>query len=111
LTQRQDFDLLLFDYAWGDYTALGIFLGPGPRNLLNYPGGDVAGLVRKARTTADPDKRQQFVLEAQRLVLEQALWQPLLVRRITFAVDGACVEGVRQSPEGQLLFHDADTRR
>jgi peptide/nickel transport system substrate-binding protein len=111
LTQRQDFDLLLFDYAWSDYRALGIFLGLGPRNLLNYPGGDVSGLVRKARTTADPDKRQQFVLEAQRLVLEQALWQPLLVRRITFAVDGACVEGVRQSPEGQLLFHDADTCR
>ena len=41
--------------------------------------------------------------------LEQALWQPLLVRRITFAVDGTCVRGERQSPEGELLFHDADT--
>jgi len=110
LTQRQDFDLLLFDYAWGDYTALGIFLGPGPRNLLNYPGGDVADLVRNARTTADPDQRRQFVLEAQWAVLEQALWQPLLVRRITFAVDGTCMHGERQSPYGQLLFHDADTR-
>lgn len=111
LTQRQDFDLLLFDYAWGDYTALGIFLGPGPRNLLNYSGGDVAGLVTQARTTADADQRQQLVLEAQRIVLEQALWQPLLVRRITFAVDGSCVHGERQSPTGELLFHDADTRR
>jgi len=110
LTQRQDFDLLLFDYAWGDYTALGIFLGPGPRNLLNYPGGDVAGLVRKARATADPDQRRQFVLEAQRIVLEQALWQPLLVRCITFAVDGTCVHGEHQSPYGELLFHDANTR-
>ena len=109
LTQRQDFDLLLFDYAWGDYTALGIFLGPGPRNLLNYPGGDIAGLVWKARTAADPDQCRQFVLEAQRTVLEQALWQPLLVRRITFAVDETCVRGERQSPGGELLFHDADT--
>lgn len=109
LTQRQDFDLLLFDYAWGDYTALGIFLGPGPRNLLNYPGGDIASLVRKARTTADPHQRQQFVLQAQRAVLEQALWEPLLVRRITFAVDETCVRGERQSPGGELLFHDADT--
>jgi peptide/nickel transport system substrate-binding protein len=109
LTQRQDFDLLLFDYAWGDYRALSIFLGPGPRNLLNYPGGDVAGLVARARSTADPLQRQQLVLEAQRVVLEQALWQPLLVRRITFAVDGTCVQGERQSPYGQLLFHDADT--
>jgi len=111
LTQRQDFDLLLFDYAWGDYRALGIFLGPGPRNLLNYPGGDVAGLVAQARATADAGQRRQRVLGAQRIVLEQALWQPLLVRRITFAVDGACVGGERQSPEGELLFHDADTRR
>ncbi|HPD41828.1 MAG TPA: ABC transporter substrate-binding protein, partial [Anaerolineae bacterium] len=109
LTQRQDFDLLLFDYAWDHYTALGIFLGPGPRNLLNYPGGDIAALVWEARTTADPGRRQQLVLEAQRLVLEQALWQPLLVRRITFAVDGTCVHGERPSPAGELLFHDAVT--
>ena len=44
------------------------------------------------------------------VVKEQALWQPLLVRRITFAVDGTCVQGEHQSPEGDLLFHDADTR-
>ncbi|MEA3339274.1 MAG: hypothetical protein U9R15_04850 [Chloroflexota bacterium] len=43
--------------------------------------------------------------------LEQALWQPLLVRRITFAVDGTCVQDERRSPYGELLFHDADTRR
>jgi ABC-type transport system substrate-binding protein len=76
----------------------------------NYPGGDVASLVRQARATADPEQRQEYVLEAQRVVLEQALWQPLLVRCITFAVDGACVEGERQSPHGQLLFHDGETR-
>jgi peptide/nickel transport system substrate-binding protein len=111
LTQRQDFDLLLFDYAWGDYTALGIFLGSGPRNLLNYSGGDIASLVARARTTEDLDLRQQFVLEAQRIVLEQALWQPLLVRQITFAVDGDCVAGERQHPlDEYLLYHDADTR-
>jgi hypothetical protein len=67
--------------------------------------------VVQARTTADPGLRRQLVLNAQRTVLEQALWQPLLVRRITFAVDGTCVQGERQSPEGELLFHDADTRR
>lgn len=111
LTQRQDFDLLLFDYAWGDYTALGIFLGPGPRNLLNYSGGDVASLVAQARTTDDLDLRQQLVLEAQRIILEQVLWQPLLVRQITFAVDGDCVAGERQHPlDEYLLYHDADTR-
>lgn len=100
---------MLFNYAWGDYRALGIFLGPGPRNLLDYPSGDVADPVRQARTTADPNQRQEFVLAAQRIVLGQAVWQPLLVRRITFAVDGTCVGGERQSPAGELLFHDTDT--
>jgi peptide/nickel transport system substrate-binding protein len=109
LSARQDFDLLLFDYAWGDYTALGIFLGPGTRNLLGYPDDDVAMLVREALATADPIARHDAVLEAQRVVLENALWQPLLVRRITFAVDGDCVEGETQSPWGELLFHDAVT--
>ncbi len=109
LTQRQDFDLLLFDYAWGDYTALSIFLGPGPRNLLNYSGGDVANMVNQARMTADLNLRQQYVSEAQRVVLKQAIWQPLLVRQITFAVDGTCVQGERQSSYGELLFYDADT--
>ncbi|MER2600610.1 MAG: ABC transporter substrate-binding protein [Caldilineales bacterium] len=110
LNERQDFDLLLFDYAWADYAALSIFLGPGPRNLLNYAQGDIAGWIRQARATADPTLRQQLVNQAQRAVLEQAIWQPLLTRRITFAVHGACLAGERQSPYGELLFHDADTR-
>jgi len=109
LTQRQDFDLLLFDYAWGDYTALSIFLGPGPRNLLNYAGGDVAELVQQARTTAEREQRQELIRDAQQIVLEQALWQPLLVRQITFAVDTRCVQGTQQAITGELLFHDAET--
>ena len=109
LALRQDFDLLLFDYAWNDYTILGILLGSGPRNLLNYASDDVAGLVAQARTTADLEQRQQLVLDAQRMVLEQAIWQPLLVRRLTFAVDGACVHGEQQSPAGALLFYNAQT--
>ena len=109
LALRQDFDLLLFDYAWNDYTILGILLGPGPRNLLNYASDDVAGLVAQARTTADLERRQQLVLDAQRAVLEQAIWQPLLVRRLTFAVDGTCVHGEQQSPAGALLFYNAQT--
>lgn len=52
------------------YTLLGIFLGPRPRNLLNYSGGDMTQLVRKARSTPDPDRHQELVLKAQRVVLD-----------------------------------------
>jgi peptide/nickel transport system substrate-binding protein len=109
LNQRQDFDLLLFDYAWSHYQALAVLLGPGPRNLLNYPNDDIAALVTRARATGDPAERQRLINDAQRIVLEQAIWQPLLVRRITVAVDGACVTGERLSPVGELVFHDART--
>jgi peptide/nickel transport system substrate-binding protein len=110
LEQRQDFDLLLFDYAWGDYTALRIFLGPGPRNLLGYPNDDVAALVTEALSTADRSARRELVQRAQRVVLEEVLWQPLVTRRIVFAVDGECLLGERQSPWGELIYHDAVTR-
>ncbi len=109
LTQRQDFDLLLFDYAWGDYTALSIFLGPGPRNLLNYPDEKIAELIQRARATEDVNARQELISQAQRNVLGQAIWQPLLVRNITLAVDGECMRGERQISSGILVFHDANT--
>jgi peptide/nickel transport system substrate-binding protein len=109
LAQRQDFDLLLFDYAWADYTALGIFLGAGPRNLLGYAQGDIAEMVAQARATADTLRREALLREAQARVLAQALWQPLVIRRITVAVRADCVQGERQSPSGELEFHDATT--
>jgi len=109
LEERQDFDLLVFDYAWGDYSALAIFIGPGPRNLLGYAEGDVARLVAEARATAKEPDRRPIILRAQKTVLERALWQPLVVRRLTLAVDGRCVHGETQSPDGELQFHDART--
>jgi peptide/nickel transport system substrate-binding protein len=109
LSARQDFDLLLFDYAWGDYTALAIFLGPGPRNLLGYPGADIADMVRQARSTRDATERDRLVTLAQERVLDDVLWQPILVRLLSVAVKGACVTGEVPSPDGELLFHDATT--
>lgn len=109
LSRRQDFDLLLFDYAWGDYTALSIFLGPGPRNLLNYPHDDIYTRVMRARATEDESQRQYLIAEAQKIVLQKAILQPLLIRQITFAVDSACVSGERQAPSGELIFWEAET--
>ncbi|MEM8536012.1 MAG: ABC transporter substrate-binding protein, partial [Chloroflexota bacterium] len=109
LTTRQHFDLLLFDYAWESYTALSIFLGTGPRNLLNYPHQDITNYVNKARTTDDATLRQQYLYEAQRTVLEDVIWHPLILRHITTAVDSRCVTGERMAPDQVLVFHDAIT--
>lgn len=68
--------------------------------------GDVAALVCKARRLRR--SRPAAATGVRRaVVLEQAIWQPLLVRRLTFAVDGACVHGEQQSPAGALLFYNA----
>lgn len=110
LDERQDFDLLLFDYNWGDYGALRFLFGPGTRNLLGHADSRIADLVTRARATADPAERQALVLAAQRAILEPALWQPLVVRRLTVAVDGRCVDGERQAADGTLRFDAAATR-
>jgi peptide/nickel transport system substrate-binding protein len=110
LDERQDFDLLLFDYNWGDYGALRFLFGPGTRNLLGYASSEIADLVTRARATSDPGARQALVLQAQRAILAPALWQPLLVRQLTVAVDSRCVNGEQQAPDGTLHFEDAATR-
>lgn len=108
--QRLDFDLLLFDYAWGDYTALSIFLGTGPHNLLYYPENDVASLIDGALSTPDLKQRKDMILEAQKIVLQDAIWNPLLVREIVLAINARCVNGEQLSPFGELILHDAYTR-
>ncbi len=110
LRERQDFDLLFFDYAWNDYTAFANFLGPTPNNLLSYPEADVSGLVRAARGTADPDHRQTLISQAQQTILKKAIYEPLIIRELTFGVDPRCVSGESQLPNGLLVFHDAQTR-
>ncbi len=109
-SQRQDFDLLLYDYAWGNYTALSIFFGPTPRNLLAYPNGAVADLARQACSMTELEARRSLLLTAQSILLQDAVMQPLLVRQLTFAVDDRCVRGEAQSPFGEVEVHDARTR-
>ena len=110
LSERQNFDLLLFDYFWRDYTTLANFLGPTSHNLLNYPDDNIRELVRAARGTADPELRQALILQAQRLVLDKAIWEPLLFRKIIVGVESRCVTGQRQLKNGLLVFQDAETR-
>ncbi len=109
LNTRQDFDLLLFDYAWSDYAALSIFLGPGPRNLLNYPYNDIHELIMQTRATEDATQQEQLIMDAQRIILEETIIQPLLIRKITFAVNQNCVVGAQQTPFGELIFWNATT--
>ena len=110
LRERQNFDLLFFDYAWSDYTALANFLGATPNNLLNYPADDISSLVREARQTAVFRQKQALILQAQELILQKTIWEPLLIRQLYLGVNSRCVSGERQLENGLLVFHDAQTR-
>ena len=96
-------------YAWESYTALSIFLGIGPRNLLNYPRKDITHYVNKARKTDDSTLRQEYLYKAQQIILEDVIWHLIILRHITTAVDSWCVEGEHITPDQVLVFHDAIT--
>lgn len=111
LTIRQDYDLLLFDYAWGSYINMASFLGAGPRNLLNYPEDDVASLIQTARMTEDIEERNRLIREAQIQILSKVIYEPLIVRELTIAVNHTCVTKEVFTADGLLQFHDARTNR
>ena len=107
---RHAYDLLLFDYAWWDYTAVAAFLGPGPRNLLAYPESDAAELIFHALGTADAQARQDVLLQLQKLIADKVIWKPLVMRRLSVVVDGRCVQGEITTRFGELYFHTAATQ-
>lgn len=111
LTIRQDYDLLIFDYAWGSYIDMASFLGTGTRNLLSYPENDITSLVQTARMTEDIGERNRLIREAQVQILSKVIYEPLIVRELTIAINHTCVIGETFTRDGLLQFHDAQTDR
>ena len=110
LENRQEYDLLLYDYSWADYTGLGSFLSPGTtRNLLNYPLDDISLTVRTSILTRERDERAALIKHAQTQVLEQTVYAPLLWRKLTKGVNTKCVTGEIVDNYKRLLYHDAQT--
>jgi peptide/nickel transport system substrate-binding protein len=113
ITPTGEFDILLYEYSWGGPDALQIFLGAeriGATNRVAYSNPSVDEMVAQALSIpgVSPDKKQLLV-EAQRQILRDAAWQPLLNRRYVVAVNTR-VDNATFTKNGSLLWHNAEVK-
>lgn len=108
-TGAGDFDLLLWRYDWNDPDALNIFLSTdriGDTNRVAYSNPEVDELLYQGAHELDDDVRQELYVEAQKLILQDAPWQPLYNPVDAMAIDKR-VQGIRAGYMGRMLVNDA----
>ncbi len=108
-TTEGKFDLLLFRYDWNDPDALNIYLGSeriGSTNRVAYKNEQVDALLKQGARELDPTKRVALYVDAQKLILADAPWQPLYYPVDVIAV-AKRVEGEKVGYMGRLLLNDA----
>lgn len=112
-TAAGKFDLLLWRYDWNDPDALNIYLGSdriGSTNRVAYSNGAVDALLAQGARELDEARRNALYVEAQKLILADAPWQPLYVPLDVLAMSTR-IEGARVGYMGRLLLNDARVRR
>lgn len=108
-TGEGKFDLLLWRYDWNDPDALNIFLGSdriGSTNRVAYGNTDVDALLAQGARELDESVRNQLYVEAQKLILQDAPWQPLY-NPIDLMAMSQRVQDVKIGYMGRMLVNDA----
>ncbi len=107
-TSEGAFDLLLWRYEWNDPDGLNIFLASNrirQTNRVFYGNPKVDALFEQGLREFDNGKRAAIYVEAQKLILADAPWQP-----IYNPVDGLAyrtrVQGIKIGALGRLLLND-----
>ncbi len=108
-TSAGEFEFLLWRYDWNDPDALNIFLSSariGSTNRVAYSNPAVDELLQAGAHTLDPEARAALYVEAQRLILADAPWQPLYYPVDVIAVSNR-IQGAKPGYMGRLLVNDA----
>jgi len=108
-TGEGKFDLLLWRYDWNDPDALNIFLGSdriGRTNRVAYSNSEVDALLEQGAHEMDEPARQRLYVEAQKIILQEAPWQPLYTPIDVMAMSER-VQGVEIGYMGRMLLNDA----
>jgi peptide/nickel transport system substrate-binding protein len=108
-TTEGAFDLLLWRYDWNDPDALYIFLSSdriGRSNRVAYSDPDVDALLVAGGRELDEAARVDLYVEAQKLILNDAPWQPLYNPMDVMAISDR-VQGVKIGYMGRMLLNDA----
>ncbi len=108
-TTEGAFDLLLWRYDWNDPDALNIYLGSdriGSTNRVGYSNPQVDALLAQGAQEMDKAARTNLYVEAQKLILADAPWQPLYYP-IDIIATGKRLQGAEVGYMGRLLLNDA----
>ncbi len=109
MSSRGQFDLLLWRYDWNDADVLNIYLSSaniGGTNRVFYSNKTLDGLFYQAARQMDDKARNQLYVEAQKIILTDAPWQPLYIP-VDVTVIRSRVQDVVIGPMGRVLLNDA----
>jgi len=105
---KGEYDLLLWRYDWNDPDVLNIYLSSsriGRTNRVFYSNKTVDELLERAKREIDQEKRKQLYVEAQKIILEEAPWQPLYTPKDVIAIRKG-IENVVIGSMGRVLLND-----
>lgn len=101
-------DLLLWRYDWTDPDALAMWFSSdriGAGNRAFYRNPEVDALLKQGKMELDQSKRIPLYIEAQKRILQDAVWQPLATPLSKVAVR-ASIQNLHVVSLGRLLFND-----
>lgn len=107
-TAAGKFDFLLYRYDWNDPDALNIYLGSdriGSTNRAAYSNPEVDKLLVQGARELDEAKRVKIYIAAQKIILQDAPWQPLYTPIDVMAFSKR-FEGIQVGYMGRMLVND-----
>jgi len=108
-TPKAEHDLYLNGYSWNEPDMFSLFLSCDrvkSSNRVLYCNPDLEKLIVAGRTELDLSKRMQIYFDAQKLVMQEAPWQPLYMP-VSKTAYRATIKDLRQSKSGGVFLHDA----
>lgn len=108
-TTEGQFDLLLWRYGWNDPDALNIFLSTeriGRTNRVAYSNAEVDALLAQGARELEEAARVKLYIEAQKIILQEAPWQPLY-NPVDMLAMSKRVQEAKVGYMGRLLLNDA----
>ena len=106
------YDLLLWRYDWNDPDVLRVYLSTsriGRTNRNFYSNPELDALLDQAAHEMDDAKRSALYLDAQKILLQDAPWQPLYTPKDFIAIRKD-VSGVVMGPMGRMLMNEAEKK-
>jgi 4-phytase/acid phosphatase/peptide/nickel transport system substrate-binding protein len=91
----------IVDLADPDPQMYANFYTGSPANLAQYSNPELDGLLQKARTTADTDKRIDLYCEISRLINKEAIWY-WSFQNTYYAISTAKIKGLPKMYSGVI---------